>query len=397
MFKLKEIIFSVTSRCNLKCMMCDIPSSRNGELSTGTLRSALEDAAALGAGTAVFSGGEPLLRDDIFELVACCKKLGLGACVTSNGLLVDDITAGKLSDAGIDVVNISVEGDRQTHERLRGAGTYEKALQALRCLRGRGVETTIASTVSRYNYNSLEHIVELAKDTGATTLKLQPFSRIFVSPGRNCSEFLLGEVEAKAVMDILRRIHALCGHYGVSVNPLPYLESIPAYLSRGIGGNASSCRSLFSSCPVDASGKVFPCWVLSGKEMIIGDITHTPLREIWGTAKHHDIIGRINRRNCGGCLMSCYDANFSPAAFSPASGSSILRKTARSASGPALRKLARKIAFYLSYRGSPLRLLRRLLPVKHRRSREENGILKKESEDIRKAEETLERELRDSR
>jgi radical SAM protein with 4Fe4S-binding SPASM domain len=376
-------------------MMCDIPSSRCDDLSTDTLCSALEDAAALGAGTAVFSGGEPLLRRDIFELVSFCKKLGLGACVTSNGSLVDETVSGKLADAGVDVVNISVEGDLHTHERLRGAGTYEKALHALRCLRGRGVETTIASTVSRYNYSSLEHIVELARDTGATTLKFQPFSRIFVSPGRNCSEFLLGDVEAKTVMDILRRIHVLCGHYGVSVNPLPYLESIPAYLSSGIGGSAASCRALFSSCPVDASGKIFPCWVLSGKEMLIGDITRTPLKEIWGTEKHRDIIARINKRNCGGCLMSCYDANFSPSIFSPASG--ILQKTARSAPWSALRRIVKKIAFYLAYRGGALRLLRRLSPEKYRRGRGEEGNLSKEMEELKKAEAVIEGEIRHSR
>lgn len=395
MFELKEIIFSVTSRCNLKCIMCDIPSSRAEELSTGILFSALEDAAALGAGTAVFSGGEPLLREDIFDLMAFARKLGMNACLTSNGCLIDEITAGRLADSGAGVVNISVEGDRTVHERLRGPGTYDKAVRALRFLRSRGVETTIASTVSRYNYSSLEHIVDLAKDTGATTLKFQPFSRIFVTPGRNCSEFLLGEVEARAAMDIMHSIHALCGHHGISVNPLPYMERIPSYLSKGIGGNASTCRAIFSSCPVSSSGKVFPCWVLSGKEMLIGDIARTPLRKIWGSDRHKDIIDRIGSRSCGGCLMSCYDANFSRSLFSPAAGPS--RKIISSGPGKILRKFGRKARFYLAYRGSPLRLLRRLRPARHRRGRAGSMSPGRKIREIENAQEMVEKELRSLR
>ncbi len=394
MFKLKEIIFSVTARCNLKCIMCDIPASRGVELPTGVLFSALEDAAALGASTAVFSGGEPLLRRDIFELAEFSRKLGLNACLTSNGCLIDEEAAGRIADSGVNVVNVSLEGDRQVHERLRGAGTYDKALLALRLLRARGVETTIASTVSRYNYSSLEHIVELAGETGATTLKFQPFSRIFVSPGRNCSEFLLGEVEAGIAMDILRNIHKLCGQRGISVNPLPYLERIPAYLSRGIGGSAASCRALFSSCPVDSSGKVFPCWVLSGKDMLIGDISRTPLREIWGNPRHRDIIGHISSRNCGGCLMSCYDANFGRTVFSPAAGLS--GSAASSGRGSALRKLKRKIMFYSAYRGSLPRLLRRLLPAARRRGAAARTIPGIKTSEIEKAEEMIRKELRRS-
>ena len=395
MFRLKEIIFSVTSRCNLKCIMCDIPASRNGELPTGVLFAALEDAAALGASTAVFSGGEPLLRTDIFDLAEFARELGMSACLTSNGCLIDEEAAGRIADSGVGVVNISLEGERQVHERLRGPGTYDKALRALRLLRARGVETTIASTVSRYNYSSLEHIVELAGDTGATTLKFQPFSRIFVSPGRNCSEFLLGEVEAGIAMETLRGIHKLCGERGISVNPLPYLESIPAYLSRGIGGSAASCRALFSSCPVDASGKVFPCWVLSGKDMLIGDISRTPLREIWGNIRHRDIISRINNRSCGGCLMSCYDANFSYSVAGPTAGSS--GKAVSSGRGAALRKLKRKIMFYAAYRGSLRSLLRRLLPSPPHRASAERSIPGRKIAEIEEAEEMIGKELKRSK
>lgn len=75
MLNLKEIIFSITNRCNLRCKMCDIPYGEIEELSTEQWMGVIKDASRLGAQTVVFSGGEPLLREDIFELISFTKKI----------------------------------------------------------------------------------------------------------------------------------------------------------------------------------------------------------------------------------------------------------------------------------------------------------------------------------
>ena len=86
----REIIISITNRCNLKCKMCDIPKNKIGELSTAQWKQVIKDAAASGARAIVFSGGEPLLREDIFELIDFTKNNSLGACLTSNGYLINE-------------------------------------------------------------------------------------------------------------------------------------------------------------------------------------------------------------------------------------------------------------------------------------------------------------------
>ena len=144
----KEVIVSVTSRCNLRCRMCDIWKSKKKELTTEIWKRFIDDISAVGVKTIVFSGGEPLLRQDIFELIAYSREKKLNVCLTSNGTLIDNDIADKLLSSGIGVVNISLEGPSEVHNYLRGGGSFEKAVAALEKLRQRGIETTVATVVS---------------------------------------------------------------------------------------------------------------------------------------------------------------------------------------------------------------------------------------------------------
>src|SRR5512135_3068163 len=130
----KEIIFSLTNRCNLRCAMCQIPAGPQKELSTDEAKRLISDASLLHPQSFVFSGGEPLLRDDIFDLIAFATRLKSNTCLTSNGTLINEKIAGKLSDAGIGVVNISIDGREDIHDSLRGKGNFKKALRGIECL-----------------------------------------------------------------------------------------------------------------------------------------------------------------------------------------------------------------------------------------------------------------------
>ena len=202
---LKEVIFSITNRCNLRCKMCDIPYGVIKELSTEQWKGVINDASRLGAQTIVFSGGEPLLREDIFELISFAKQNNLNACVTSNGYLIDDQAALSLSRSGVNVVNISIEGTRETHDFLRGQGSFDQAVAALENLRKHKIESTVASTVSKYNYQDLLYVLEVAKDYGATTVRLQPFNIIFLKDHKRKSDFLIDKCDIRAVEDIIKR------------------------------------------------------------------------------------------------------------------------------------------------------------------------------------------------
>jgi len=139
--KLKEIIVSVTNRCNLRCRMCQIPQMHNNEeMRTEQLKALIKDSAKLYPESIVFSGGEPLLRGDLFELITLANQCKINTCLTSNGTLLNDDIAKKLASCGIGVVNISIEGPEDIHDSLRGKGSFAKAVNALECLSRHKIE-----------------------------------------------------------------------------------------------------------------------------------------------------------------------------------------------------------------------------------------------------------------
>lgn len=316
--RLNEVIVSITNRCNLRCAMCQIPGGDPKDaLGTSEMKALIADAAALCPRSIVFSGGEPLLRDDIFDLIAFVNAQKINTCMASNGTLLTDAVAHRLSLAGIGVVNISIEGDEEAHDALRGKGNYAKAVAALGHLAKYKIETTIASIVSRQNYKTLPKVMELAHQWGVTTVKLQPFSDIFVKD-KNIRERFFAPPELLA--DIRRSIAEaarLAGEYRIMTNPPEYLDNIPAYLCGEcvINVQQKGCPAIFTSCPVTAAGDVLPCWVLSDR--IIGNVKGKKLSAIWGSHRHDQLRRNIQTKGCGGCMMSCYDQNFGKPSIAP--------------------------------------------------------------------------------
>lgn len=310
MSRLKEIILSITNRCNSKCRMCDIPLNKMEELSTSGWKRVIKDASLVGAETIVFSGGEPLLREDIFELISFARNNHINACLTSNGLLIDDEIAHRLSASGVGVVNVSVEGPEETHDYLRGKGTFKRVLSALENLSRHKIESTIATMVSRYNYQHLPFIIGLAKDYGATTVRFQPFNRIFIEDAEKEKDFLIEAKDIEKAKDIIERVIKLCGGFNIAANPVSYLRKLPFYLNGARPSPQNGCSALWSSCPVNAKGEAFPCWVVTDEDKVLGNVADEGLFKIWTSKRRSKIIKAISENGCPGCMMSCYDKVF---------------------------------------------------------------------------------------
>lgn len=359
----REVIISITNRCNLRCKMCDIPSNKNEELSTSCWERVIYDAASCGAGAIVFSGGEPLLREDIFELISFAKKNSLRACLTSNGYFLSDEVTQKIRQAGIDVVNISIEGPRRIHDYLRGRGMFERATVALGILRKHKIEATVATMVSRYNYKYLTCIMEIAKQYGATTVKFQPFNRIFLNKPDRGGSFLISNREIEKLAGITEDITGLARKYAISINPAGYLAKMPSYLGKKYIGIGKGCTALENSCPINCNGDIYPCWVLSEKDNLIGNINKSSFLEVWGSHNHEAIIESVKRDGCPGCMMSCYDENFGKEPIERRIIMSMARLREKGAAEYArsiLNKLTKRIKFYSSYRGSLQGIVRRI-------------------------------------
>ncbi|MHB8154893.1 MAG: radical SAM protein [Candidatus Omnitrophota bacterium] len=154
------LVLHVTYRCNLRCKYCGFHERKTSELDTKKLINLIEEFYQLGTRFVVISGGEPLLRDDIGEIIDFCKKKRMFISMNSNGILVKEkIDAIR----NIDILKLSLDGPREINDRIKGQGVYDKVLEAIEICKVKGVKVSITTVISRYNIFSLAHVLDIAK------------------------------------------------------------------------------------------------------------------------------------------------------------------------------------------------------------------------------------------
>ncbi|MCK4275021.1 MAG: radical SAM protein, partial [Phycisphaerae bacterium] len=138
---LRILFWESTTRCNLNCIHCRRVPTGDDELSTAEFRTVLDSAAALGEPLIIFSGGEPLIRDDWEELSAFAKSLGFPTALATNGTLIDTDMARRIAAGQFHRVAVSLDGaDPETHDSFRGlAGAFDRAVAGVSALRSEGV------------------------------------------------------------------------------------------------------------------------------------------------------------------------------------------------------------------------------------------------------------------
>ncbi|MDP6524419.1 MAG: 12,18-didecarboxysiroheme deacetylase [Kiritimatiellia bacterium] len=164
------VVWNVGRRCNLRCVHCYSHSSDvdyTGELSHEEGAALLDDLADFGAPVMLFSGGEPLMRPDIFRLIERAAEKGMRAVVSTNGTLITEDIAAQLKDAGLSYVGISIDGLQETNDLFRGVeGAFEQALQGVRSCLSRGVKVGLRFTITRSNYKDVPGIFDLIEKEG---------------------------------------------------------------------------------------------------------------------------------------------------------------------------------------------------------------------------------------
>jgi len=161
------VIWNLIRRCNLTCKHCysisgdvDFP----GELSTAEVFRVMDDLKAFRVPVLILSGGEPLMRRDIFEISARAKAMRFYVGLSSNGTLVDAAMADRVGDVGYDYVGISLDGIGETHDRFRRKqGAYAEALNGLRLLRDRGIKVGVRFTMTEDNAAELPRLLDLVE------------------------------------------------------------------------------------------------------------------------------------------------------------------------------------------------------------------------------------------
>jgi radical SAM protein with 4Fe4S-binding SPASM domain len=156
---LRYLLFNITDKCNLECKHCYLGKSGSTEIGIDLIEKAVSNFARMGGMKLMISGGEPLLHSKFWELMEVLKSCELRIVILSNGTLVNDSAARKLSGY-VDEVQISIDGIR-SHDIIRGRNTYDKAIAGVRALKNHNIPVSIATMVHRCNTGEFDEMQRL--------------------------------------------------------------------------------------------------------------------------------------------------------------------------------------------------------------------------------------------
>lgn len=162
------VVWNCTRRCNLRCVHCYSESTDRrapDEMTTDQGLAMLDDLAAFGVPVVLFSGGEPLLREDLPALAGRAVELGMRAVISTNGTLLDAATAERLREVGLGYVGVSLDGMAAANDRLRRhRGAFAEALAGMRNCRAAGIKVGLRFTISKRNAADISDIFSLVRD-----------------------------------------------------------------------------------------------------------------------------------------------------------------------------------------------------------------------------------------
>jgi len=159
------VVWNVTRACNLKCVHCYAHASgapADNELSTAEGKALIDDLADFGVPVILFSGGEPLARPDIFELLEHAVARGRRAVLSTNGTLLDTAAAANLASIGLSYVGISLDGTGDTNDRFRGVkGAFDQAMAGIEACQSAGIKVGLRYTITAHNLHDLPEIFRI--------------------------------------------------------------------------------------------------------------------------------------------------------------------------------------------------------------------------------------------
>ena len=311
----KWIAWETTQRCNLHCVHCRCSSeltSSEGDFTTAEAMSLIDDIASFCKPVLVLSGGEPLLRQDIFEIASYGTDRGLRVCMATNGTLVDDRVCGQMKQAGIRMVSLSLDGSTAAiHDDFRDCpGAFEGILRGAERLRAHGVPFLINSSFTKRNQHDIPNVFRLAKELGATAWYLF----MIVPTGRG--EDILSELISKEDYEEILTWHYEQEKRETEILMRPtcaphYYRLVPQLAKRDGSrftrrtlkfstGGAKGCIAAQSICLIDCFGEVKPC---SYFPRSAGNVKQRPFREIWEEAPLFRELRDFSayKGKCGAC------------------------------------------------------------------------------------------------
>lgn len=314
------IVWNITNKCNYKCKHCYSNSAYSNEANILTLdeiKKIIYDLKLMNVPVILLSGGEPLMREDLFEIIKIIRDNGIKVSLSSNGSLIDENKAFKLKELGISYVGISIDGKEKTNDSFRGIqGAFKKSLRAIENCNHVGLKVGLRFTLQKDNYKEVDYILNLMEKTNVNRIcfyHLVPSGR-----GKNIVDKILSHEETREILDLLydyseksilnkekKEILTVTNH---ADGPYIYLktkennpdkaERILNHLKKN-GGN----RSGIAIANIDWEGNVYPDQF--SRFMKLGNLKTQSFIDIW-TGENSDLQQLRNRKsNLKGRCKEC--------------------------------------------------------------------------------------------
>jgi putative heme d1 biosynthesis radical SAM protein NirJ2 len=311
------VSWNVTKRCNLSCEHCyrDAGDAAPQELNTVEAKHLIFELHQTGCKRIIFSGGEPLLREDIYELIEYATSIGIRSVLGTNGMLITYDVAKKLKQSGITRVGISIDSTKaQLHDKFRRyEGAFEQTLDGIYACKQVGVEFQIHTTVMDFNLDDIFAISDMAYELGAKAhhiFFLVPTGRALQITTRLTHKTYYQLL--KKILDEQKRIISS----GFEIKPTCAPQFMVLVDKAGITLSyrfTRGCLAGISYCCILPDGDVSPCPYLP---VSIGNVRMKSFSVLWKEASDFLLLrssrytGRCNtcryRELCGGCRAKAY-------------------------------------------------------------------------------------------
>ncbi len=319
------VVWDITYACNLKCKHCYATAGKPlpDELTTEESKETIDTLDKAGVPIIAFSGGEPLVRSDILELTRYAADKGIYVAMATNGTLITEEKAKEMKKAGIQFVQISLDGkDAETHDSFRGVpGAFEKTMEGIKNCLKEGIFVNIATTATHYNYEEIPEIIDLCEKIGVNWF----MAYNFVPTGRG--KFIeKNDLTPEEREELLKMLYEKLKKSEVNVlSTSPQFarvalekefgdrKTIPTHfytldlkgklvdLAEFIGG--CGCGRFY--CAIRPNGDIDPCVFFP---LTVGNIKRDDFEEIWEKNKVFTELRNkdILNSNCGNCEYRYY-------------------------------------------------------------------------------------------